>query len=352
MCGMPPARVISTVSTAFIVATVAGAAQIGAGYALGAFSWLPTVTRSDESAWLASLAWTVFISASSVVIGAVVGNRTLSDVGQGLGQTVGRAVWRGTIALAAALGGLVVALLASAPARAAQRADVFAPRIVASYAVAGVLVGLVMALVAVNALAVGVNVMVTTAWLWVLAGVAAADAYAGGRHAGPVQLGLWQMTPNGPWEHGVYLPGAILGGAAAFLIGISTAWPAARHGANRLWTMLSGAAGPVLALAGYALAAPTIRGVNHELLPAHRVVPIAVAAGLLGSLPVGLIATVRRRSQPIARPVPSPAPAATGTGAAPAATSTPATPAPAAKAEDEKTGSVSAPEAKVAGDAV
>ena len=343
---MPPARVISTVSTAFLVAIVAGAAQLGAGYALGAFSWLPTVTRTDDSAWLATLAWTVFICASSVVIGAVVGNRTLSDVSHTVGQSLGRAIWRGTIALAAGLGGIVVAVLAAAPARAAQRADIFAPRIVASYAVAGVLVGLVMALIAVNSMAVGFNVIVTTAWLWVLAAVAAADAYAAGRQAGPVQLGLWQMTPNGPWYHGVYLPGAVLGGLTAFFIGVATAGPAARLGANRFWTMLSGAAGPLLAVAGYALAAPTLRGVNHELLPAHRVVPVAVAAGLLGSLPVGLLATVRRRILPL------PAPRAGTDAGTSTGTSTPAPAAPAAEADDDKTSTVTAAEAKVAGDAV
>src|SRR5262245_17484728 len=113
MCGMLPSRVISTVAAAFGAAVVTGAAQLGAGYALGAFSWLPTVTRADESAWLASLAWTVFLCATCVVIGAVAGNRGLPQAG----QNVGHAMWRATIVLSAALGGLVVALLAAAPAR-------------------------------------------------------------------------------------------------------------------------------------------------------------------------------------------------------------------------------------------
>lgn len=317
---MPLSRVIRTVATAFLVAAAAGSAQLGAGFGLGTFSWLPTVASSGESAWLASLAWTVFICATSVVIGAVIANRTLSDAGH--------PVWRGTIVLAAALGGLVVVLLAAATARAAQRADTFAPHvIVASYAVAGVLVGLILSLIAVNSIAVGRNVFVTTGWLWLLAGVSAVDAYAAGRRGGPVQLGVWQMSSQGPWYHGVYLPGAILGAVAAFLIGAAAAWPAARHGANRLWTALSGAAGPLLAFAAYALVAPTIRGVNHELLPAHRVVPVAVVAGLIGSLPIALFATARRRAGATALPAP-------------------------AKAEDDKTGVVAPAEAKVAGDAV
>ncbi len=354
MCRMPSSRVIRTVATAFIVAIVTGAAQLGMGYALGTFSWLATVARNDESAWLASLAWTVFICGTSVVIGAFVANRTLSDVG----PTVGRAIWRGTIALAAALGGLGVALLAGAPARAAQRADTFAPHvIVASYAVAGVLVGLVLALVAVNSAAVGANVAITTGWLWLLAAVAAVDAYAGGRRADVVQLGVWQISSDGPWFHGVYLPGAVLATISAFVIGVAAAWPAARRGTNRLWAMLSGAAGPLIAVAGYAFAAPTLTGVNHESLPAHRVVPVAVAAGLLGSLPVGLLATARRRPRmtaariaaaPITGPITGPS---TGPAAAPVSPAAPTSATKTEAAPAKSTDATATEEAKASSDA-
>src|SRR5687767_349438 len=105
MVRMPPSRMIRAITIAFSAAAAAGAAQLGIGYGLGVFSWVPTVNGVDEAAWLASLAWTVWISTTSVVIGAMAADRLgLATVGL---TPLGRSVWRGIIAIAAALGGLI-----------------------------------------------------------------------------------------------------------------------------------------------------------------------------------------------------------------------------------------------------
>ena len=60
----------------------------------------------------------------------------------------------------------------------AVRQDNFAPQVTAAgYAVVGVVVGLLIAVAALNARAVAANVMASTAYLWALAIVAVLGAY-------------------------------------------------------------------------------------------------------------------------------------------------------------------------------
>ena len=118
---MPPSTMIRAIATAVGVSAAAGAAQLGTGYGLGIFSWLPTVRGVDEAAWLASLAWTVWISTTSVVIGTLAAERVaLPTVAM---PPVSRVLWRSVLALAASLGGLIVVALTALPARAAQPAS-------------------------------------------------------------------------------------------------------------------------------------------------------------------------------------------------------------------------------------
>lgn len=286
--------------TAVAVAAAAGAAQLGMGYGLGIFSWLPTVHGVDEAAWLASLAWTVWISALSVVLGTVVADRT--GMPSADFSPVGRLLWQITLALSASLGGLVVVVLAAIPARVAQRSDTFAPHlIVGGYATAGVLIGLFVAVAAVSVRAIASNTIATSVWLWLVAVVATADLLAGGRVLKVAQLGVWQATADGPWLQSVYLPGAILSAGSALIIGACTAWPAARRGTHLVGVALSGAAGPALVGAAYLLAAPKLVDVLPQQLSAHLIAPYAIVAGLIGSLLVALAVMPRRQRRP-ARP--------------------------------------------------
>src|SRR5262245_35627094 len=99
---------------ALLAAAGTGAAQLGLGYGLGIISWAPSVTAATaggtagssaaltavlaDGAWSSGLAWTTWVSATSVVVGAVVGDRLLDSADSG---RFARAAWRLVLALAA-----------------------------------------------------------------------------------------------------------------------------------------------------------------------------------------------------------------------------------------------------------
>src|SRR5215813_1396760 len=67
-----------TASVGLAVGASAGmaAAQFGLGYGLGIISWAPATTGgTPDETWLASLAWTVFIAATSTVTGTIIADR-------------------------------------------------------------------------------------------------------------------------------------------------------------------------------------------------------------------------------------------------------------------------------------
>lgn len=324
---------LSSVAVAVGVAAAAGAAQLGVGYGLGVFSWVPTVHGGDEAAWLASLAWTVWISALSVVLGAVVADRVGHPTVQS--STAVRVLRRAALSIAAALGGLVVVALTAVPARVAERADTFAPHlIVGGYAIAGVLLGLFISVAALVARSIAANVLATGGWLWLLAVTAVADGIAAGRQTVVAQLGSWPVTTDGPWFRSVYLPGATIAALAALLIGFLAALPAARSRDGQAGVALSGAAGPALVAVAYLLAAPKLTGALPEQLSAHLVAPYAVFAGLIGSV-LALVLCSPRRPRPVTAATAPVPPQYTGSDAAPAL---PAQPGPDKNAD--KTGSV------------
>src|SRR5918998_6881842 len=87
--------------TAVAVAAGAGAAQLGIGYGLGIVAWLPDSNPDDgRVAWLASLAWVVWIAASSTVLGAVTAHM-LAGRGDAPGpdslEGFGLGAWRATL---------------------------------------------------------------------------------------------------------------------------------------------------------------------------------------------------------------------------------------------------------------
>src|SRR5688572_11081951 len=110
--------------TAVAVAAGAGAAQLGVGYGLGIVTWLPADAADARVPWLASLAWVVWIAASSTGLGAVIAH-TLAGRGESEGPVL--VAWRATLVLAAAIGALIVVPLVAVPARAAETPQNFAP---------------------------------------------------------------------------------------------------------------------------------------------------------------------------------------------------------------------------------
>jgi hypothetical protein len=297
-------------------AGAAAAGQLGLGYGLGIIAWLPAVSGDQTTAaWTSSLAWTTFIGATSVVIGAVVGDRS---GWAGRNGRVQRAAWCVVLALAASLGALATIPLVSVPASQAKVVDTFAPHLLAAiYAAAGVVIGLVVAIAALAARAVAVNVLTMTAWLWILAIVAVAGWIAAGRidHA---DLGVWKFTNTGPEIGPFYLPGVLILVGGALLIGGLAAFVRAMRGDGRVGVAISGAAGPIIVTAAYVLANPATDRATFEAVSAARTAPIMIAAGLVGSVLVAAVGGVRRRPKRQAKTA----------EAAPPAPDRPTTPAP------------------------
>jgi len=273
-------------------AGAAAAGQLGLGYGLGIIAWMPAVTGDETTAaWTSSLAWTTFIGATSVVIGAVVGDRS---GWAGRSGRVQRAAWCMVLSLAASLGALVTIPLVAVPASQAKVVDTFAPHLLAGiYAASGVVIGLVVSVVALAARAVAINVLVTTAWLWILAIVAVAGWIAAG-HIDHADLGVWKFTNTGPEIGPFYLPGVLILLGGALLIGGLAAFARAMRGDGRLGVAISGAAGPIIVTAAYVLANPAADRTPFEAVSAARTAPIMIVAGLVGSVLVAAVGGVRR----------------------------------------------------------
>jgi MFS family permease len=284
---------------AVLGAAGAAAAQFGLGYGLAVIAWLPAVTGENRAAWTSSLGWATFIGATSVVIGATIGDRAGWGARSGRLQ---RSAWCLVMALGASIGALVSVPLVAVPASRAQLSDTFAPHLLAAiYAAIGVLIGLVVAVAALAARAVGTNVLVTAAWLWILAIVAVSGGIAAG-HIDHADLGVWKFTDEGPAIGPFYLPGVLILLGGALLVGGLAAFARAVRGDGRFGVAISGAAGPILVTAAYAIAAPVAASAPFEVVSAARTAPIMIAAGLIGSVLVAAVGGVsrpkRRRTQP------------------------------------------------------
>lgn len=298
-----------SVAAAIGLAAATGAAQLGVGYGLGAIGWL-----GDPAGWAAALSWTVWVAALSVVVAALLARRRArsSNVEGVEGGPWGAGLWRGAVACAAAVGGLAVVPLTALPARQVSTAATFAPAFtVGWYAVVGVLIGLVLAVLALSSRAISANIIATASWWWLIAVVTVLDAVAAGRGLVPSQLGVWRFTrtggstadqiealrlPGDAWFHSLYVPGAVLTIGSALLIGVLAAMPAARRGENRVSIALSGLVGPALFATATVLGSPRLGGAPVEQTSALLIAPYAVLAGLAGSVAVAVAVGLPRRT--------------------------------------------------------
>ncbi|GEM_PF-886521 len=294
-----------SILTAIGVSAAAGAAQLGLGYGLGIVVWTAPPTGSDiPDPWLASLAWVVWIAATSTVLGAVAADRLGARAGSPV--TDGRprsrltgimsAAWRLAIALSAAIGGLITVPLVALPARAAHRVDAFVPSVTAgAYAVIGVLLGLVIALAALSTRAIAANVVVSASWLWGLAAIAVINGVRTKTSLLGYQIGVWQFIEKGWWRD-LYVPGALVILTMALVVGALAAWPAGRRGDNRIGVVISGAIGPGLVAAAYFLGAPSPTAVPSDQKWVYVIAPYAVLAGIAGSVLIAALSTTGNTS--------------------------------------------------------
>ncbi|MFF4809225.1 hypothetical protein ACFY03_13515 [Micromonospora chersina] len=272
------------------VAAGTGAAQLGFGYGLGIINWAPAGAARVEAAWVASLAWATWISATSVIAGAVCAQRLRGADDDEPAGTLPRL----GLALAAGVGALITVLLVAVPARAARVPATSSPQAVAAgYAVAGLVLGVLLATWALHTRAAAVNLVATTGWLWLLAVVSVLDGVLSGRGLTTAQLGIWQISADSGrfWIRDYfYWPGALLSLGSALLIGILAARGAVRAPERRVGAAASGAAGPLLVALAYLLAVPRLAGIAAEQVSAHLIAPYAVIAGIGGSVLVAALA--------------------------------------------------------------
>ncbi len=290
-------------ATAAGIAAGAGAAQLGLGYGLGVIAWPVTATETDGT-WLGSLGWAAWITASATVLGAVVAGRMRPEI-----PSRWRVLWRFVLSLASALGGLVSLTLVALPARSAVHDGTLSPQLVAGgYALAGLLVGLMVAFWAVSSGPVAANLIGTALWLWALAVAGVGAELASGRDVA-TYLASWQFAESvNPVQYGgIYWPSALLTLAAAFVIGLFASGPAALRGDVGLGTAISGAVGPLLVAFSFLALAPQLTVALGPLQSAYLIAPYAVLAGLGGSaLTVALAKSRRGRPRKTAPALPAP----------------------------------------------
>lgn len=283
-----------SIASAVGVAAGTGAAQLGLGYGLGIIAWVPSPNGSAEPVWVASLTWATWIAATSVIAGAVYADRRSGPSALAADPTARKVsgmlelvLWRIALCLAAALGAAVTVALVAVPAREAAQDYTFAPEtIAAGYTVIGILVGLAVSFGAISSAAIAANVVITTAWLWLLAIAATVDGALSGRGFAGAQLGVWRITDDGEgyWIRGLYWPGAAISLSAALVAGLVSAWWGGRSTDSKVGVSVSGAIGPILVAAAYFMAAPRPVGMESWQVSAYLIAPYAVIAGLLGSV--------------------------------------------------------------------
>ena len=292
---------IGSVGLAVGASAGAAAAQFGLGYGLGIISWSPSLTdgpTTPDSVWLSSLAWTLWIAATSTVVGAICADRMSAgeigaapprpsvDQGDPTPPTVlASSMWRALLAFSAAVGASLSVALVLVPARAALRSDTATPQLIAvGYAAVGIVVGIAIAIGALVARAAAANVLITASWLWLLAIATVIDGVLVGRGLGTAPLGVWPFGGDTYFRSTFSLPGALLMLGVALVIGVGAAWRAAVRGDSRIGTSLSGALGPLLVAVAYFLTVPRLVGLDDPQFSAYLLAPYALIAGLTGSV--------------------------------------------------------------------
>ncbi|GGJ88546.1 hypothetical protein GCM10010123_17700 [Pilimelia anulata] len=299
----------TSIATAHGVAAGVGAAQLGLGYGLGIVSWQPPADADSATAWAVNVTWSVWITATAVIIGALAADRlawrSRGPAAAPAPDPTPGGLWRLVLAAAAALGGLAAVALIAIPARDAPVNGPLGPAAAAAgYALAGLVLGLAVAGPALRSPAVAGNVVLTIAAVWVVT-ILSVVAGALGAGSGATALGAWPLAAGSAvWFRGLHVPAAGLSLGLALLLGAAGALAVRRWPAGRLGTAVSGAAGPLLVAVAYLMAGPRVTGASTTQLSAFLIAPYAVLAGLAGSLLVtGLTGNAGR---PAAGPDPRP----------------------------------------------
>lgn len=289
-------RWIWALAAAAGIAVIVGAAQLGLGYGLSIISWLPGGIVLSDTAWGASLTWATWIAATSTIAGAITADRLSGAPASTpeVGDQVAVMLWRLALSFAASFGAMLTVVLVAVPARAVEFAGTVSPHIVAAeHTALGVLVGLVLAVIALSTRAAAANVIATSAWLWLFAAVAVAQGLTVGGVLVRVPLAFWDFATSEQSFRNILLVDAAPVLGAALVVGALAALPAARRGDSPAGVATSGVVGPLILAIAYLLTQPSLVGASAQELSRHLVMPYVVVAGLMGSLLISSIARPR-----------------------------------------------------------
>lgn len=255
------------------MAAVVGAAQLGAADALGILPW---DGPHDDRAWITLLTWLAFAFAGAVLVGALSGRAAFRRIRgrDGVGPRLAASATAG-------LGAAAVIGLAWLPAWDLQPPVNVNPGLVVSItAGAGVVVGLVLALLALSIRPVAAGVLTTVAWVWLLGIGAAVVGLTSGEPYPAPRVGV----PDAP---SLIAPSAWTGPRvmviAAAVLGLVVAVIVRARGASRLGTAVSGFGGPALVAAAYLIAGP-----GEDQSEAYVSALLGVIAGLAASAVVAI----------------------------------------------------------------
>jgi hypothetical protein len=291
---------LKLIGTSWAAALVAAAAQLGVADALGIIRW---AVSADRVTWTEQLAWIAFIFVLCVLAGSLSGRAVSRGLKGGFGRWV-------TAAAMASVGSAFGVMLAWLPARtAAHPTNVDPDLVVAMTAGAGVLVGLVLALVALAIAPVAAAAKVTAGWAWAAAIFSAIVGLSTNQTHPAPRLGLLDAPTLIPiaWWSG---PPLLIMVSAA--IALAIAGYARWAGVSLVRVLVCGGLGPAVIAAAYLIAGPTATTTGEPWLDPYYASLLGVVTGLVASAVLAIPvkrreAAARPPARPPVRPI-SPAP--------------------------------------------
>ena len=261
------------VGTAFGVAALAGASQLGLAYGLGILRLSRVLDVATRDQWTAQLAWVAWFGMTAAVIGALAARARLS-AGGGAGT-------RMTAAIAAALGAAVVVPLTMQPARTAYVPAVEPVFVMGVCAGLGAVAGLFAAYAALSRAVARWSLATVGIAIWVTAIASVAPSFAPGRPLPAVRLGVFDA---GFLDSSVTQRIALFTmPALALVTGVVLGWAARSRGLPTVTVALTGLAGPAMLTLAYLIAGPGSGADRYQVVP-YWAAMTAAGAGVLGSV--------------------------------------------------------------------
>jgi hypothetical protein len=288
---------VRLLASAFGMAALVAAAQFGVVYGLNVLRLDREFTTGTDNDWNLQLTWVVWFTLVAVVGGAAfAAGLAVRERGR-LG-----AVARGAAGFAATLGAAAAAFpLTLQPAQYAHLSAAFDPELTAAIAVgAGLVAGLVVALLTVARIPLSTNLWTCTAVVWALAVLSYVDTAQFGRNRDsisdyfdPMRLGVLDLSKLAPIPRASFTMPAV-----ALLVAVLCGLVARYEGRSRVLIALSGAVGPLLVATAYVIGGPGIsRSLSYQA-DAYLGAMIAVVLGLIVSSVIALAPKRDRTPRP------------------------------------------------------